>query len=233
VALLKGVFLAPGADISELIARVEALAGGSMPPPPAGPRSGGGPGRAVAPPASASRIATAPTPAIPAATPTPTATPAPTAAPIATPAPTATPTPTIDPAAPVADRWRALVDEVEKVTPLAAPSLKQATLLWLREGEVAIQLPAGMMATAVERRKAEIEAVFARCLGSPTLLTLKLGAAPAAGAVPGEAAPVSIAATEAAEKLARSVRVKDAARTHPNVKEAARILDGSLTIEEL
>jgi hypothetical protein len=51
--------------------------------------------------------------------------------------------------------------------------------------------------------------------------------------VPGEAAPVSIAAAEAAEKLARSVRLREAARHHPNIAEAARILEGVPRIEEL
>jgi DNA polymerase-3 subunit gamma/tau len=90
-----------------------------------------------------------------------------------------------------------------------------------------------MLATAIERRRGEIEAVFARCLGRATRLELKLGAAPPPGAVPGEAAPVSIAATEAAEKLARSARVREAARTHPNIQAAAHILDGTIKTEEL
>lgn len=141
--------------------------------------------------------------------------------------------PPVEPGAPVGERWRAVVEAVEKVAPMAAPALRQATLLWLRDGEVAIQLPAGMLATGLERRRAELEAVFARCLGRPTRLELKLGAAPAPGVVPGVAAPVSIAAEEAAEKLARSARVREAARNHPNVKEAARILEGGLKIEEL
>jgi DNA polymerase-3 subunit gamma/tau len=145
----------------------------------------------------------------------------------------AAPAPSVDPAAPVGERWRAVVEEVEKVTPMAAPALRQATLLWLREGEVAIQLPAGMLATGVERRRAELEAVFTRCLGRPTRLRLELGAAPPPGVVPGEAAPVSIAAEEAAERLARSARIREAARNHPNIKEAARILEGGLKIEEL
>jgi DNA polymerase-3 subunit gamma/tau len=141
--------------------------------------------------------------------------------------------PLVGPGAPVGERWRAVVEEVETVAPLAAPALRQATLLWIRDGEVAIQLPAGMLATGVERRRSELEAVFTRSLGRPTRLELKLGAAPAAGVVPGQAAPISIAAEEEAEKLARSARVREAARNHPNVKEAARILGGGLKIEEL
>ena len=96
-----------------------------------------------------------------------------------------------------------------------------------------IQLPPGMMADAAERRRPEIEAVFARHFGRPTRLVVKRGvaAAPAAGAQP---APASIAQTEAAERQARSSAVRETARSHPNIREAARILDGGVDkIEEL
>ncbi len=243
VALLKAVFLAPGAGISELIQRVEALAGGALPPPPSG---GGGSGPRPPPrpgpmsnPASSSTSTSSPTSmSAPTSAPTPAGgsagwSPLPAdavAAPAAAPAPAAG---GVDPAAPVGERWRAVVEEVEKVAPMAGPALRQATLLWLRDGEVAIQLPAGILASGLERRRADLEAVFARCLGRATRLRLELGAAPPPGAVPGEAAPVSIAAEEAAERLARSARVREAARNHPNIKEAARILEGGLKIEEL
>jgi DNA polymerase-3 subunit gamma/tau len=251
VALLKAVFLAPGAGISELIQRIEALAGGTRPPPPAGP--GAGPAAPVAPSGAPEarrggsvgmgRVTSpggmpgcAAGPGV-TATGNPTETPAPPATGGWTPLPADAvvppAAPAIDPAAPVGDRWRAVVEEVEKVTPMAAPALRQATLLWLRDGEVAVQLPAGMLASGLERKRAELEAVFARCLGRPTRLRLELGAAPPPGAGPGEAAPVSIAAEEAAQRLARSARVREAARNHPNIQEAARILEGGLKIEEL
>jgi DNA polymerase-3 subunit gamma/tau len=268
VALLKAVFLAPGAGISELIQRVEALAGGALPPPPTpgggsgGSGSGSGGGSGGARPGPAPRpVAPSPPPAAPSSpSPSPTLGMGRTIAPVGTPGCAAgsgeaiaappppapggwTPLPAdavvppaaalADPAAPVGERWRTVVEEVEKVAPMAAPALRQATLLWLREGEVAIQLPPGMLATGVERRRAELEGVFARCLGRPTRLELKLGEAAPAGVVPGEAAPVSIAAEEAAERLARSHRVREAARHHPNIQEAARILEGGLKIEEL
>jgi DNA polymerase-3 subunit gamma/tau len=272
VALLKAVFLAPGAGIAELISRVEALAAGAPLPPSGGggpgPASGRpsprpaapapiGMGRTLAPvgtpgcaagPGAPAPVPPAASPAVPAAdgwTALPadgwTALPADAVAPIAAApiaaAPSALPpppaAPLVDPAAGVGERWRQVVDAVEQVAPMAGPALRQATLLWLREGEVAIQLPAGMLATGLERKRADLEAVFARCLGRPTRLRLELGAAPPAGAVPGEAAPVSIAAEEAAEKLARSHRVREAARNHPHIKEAARILEGGLKIEEL
>jgi DNA polymerase-3 subunit gamma/tau len=138
----------------------------------------------------------------------------------------------VDPAASLADRWRAVVDEVEKVLPAAAPALKQATLRWIRDGEVGVQLPAGLMATAAERRRPEIEAVFARCFGRPTRLAITLGEAPAAP--PGESAPVSLAATEQADRLVRSRQVRESARSHPNIQQAARLLEGGVDqIEEL
>jgi DNA polymerase-3 subunit gamma/tau len=121
---------------------------------------------------------------------------------------------------------------VEKVSPAAAPALKQATLRWIRDGEIGLQLPAGLMAATAERRRAEIEAVFARCFGRPTALALTLGEAPAAP--PGESAPVSLAAAEQAERLARSRRVRETARAHPNIQQAARLLEGGVDqVEEL
>jgi DNA polymerase-3 subunit gamma/tau len=119
------------------------------------------------------------------------------------------------------------------VSPLAAPALKEAVLLSLADGEIAIQLPPGMLGDAAERRRPEIEAVFARHFGRPTKLVVKRGAAPAAASAAGPA-PVSIAQAEAAEKLARSSAVRETARGHPNIREAARILDGGVDkIEEL
>jgi DNA polymerase-3 subunit gamma/tau len=138
--------------------------------------------------------------------------------------------------APPAERWRAAVDEVEKVSPLAAPVLKQATLLALGDGLISIQLPPGIMAATAEKRRPEIEAVFARFFGRPTRLEVTVGAAASgagSSAPPGAAAP-SIAASEAAERNARAARVREAARNHPNIREAARVLDGGIDkIEEL
>ena len=45
---------------------------------------------------------------------------------------------------------------------------------------------------------------------------------------------MSIAQAEAAEKLARSSAVRETAKSHPNIRDAARILDGGVDkIEEL
>jgi DNA polymerase-3 subunit gamma/tau len=230
VALLEGVFLAPGAQVAELLARVEALASGApLPPPGPGPGRGPGPGPRPRPgpgpgpgPASA-RFAptTSPPPSTSTTTSTTTST--------STSTVTATPSSSADPA----ERWRGAVAEVEKASPLLAPALKEAQLLSLSDGEVAIQLPPGMLGDAAERRRADIEAVFARHFGRPTRLVVKRGATAAPAGATGPA-PVSIAQAEAAEKLARSSAVRENARSHPNIQEAARILEGGVDkIEEL
>ncbi|MGC3996582.1 MAG: DNA polymerase III subunit gamma/tau [Anaeromyxobacter sp.] len=266
VALLTGVFLAPGAQVSELVARLDALARGAPLPPPAAPGGAGGAGgtRAAAPRPAAP--APSPGPAAPRTAPAPStaSAAAPRAAPpAAAPAPPAAPAAPPDaggwrelpafgapgcaagsePAAPVPaaaaaggsaeDRWRAAVEAVERESSMAAAALKQAVLLRLVDGEVAVQLPPGMYASSAERRKPDIEAVFARFFGRPTRLTVTVGASAAAPtaadapAAPAAAAP-SIAAADAAERLARAARVKEQARAHPNIQEAARILEGGI-----
>jgi DNA polymerase-3 subunit gamma/tau len=247
VALLAGVFLAPGATIGELIARVEGLARGapvavaarppaSRPPAAAAPlRTSGEDTRAPA------RTSSPAAPAPPAAAPAPVAVPAAAAAPAAESprAPTSAAPSSAAPTspAPASDAaWRGAVEAVEQESPMAAIALKQAALLGLTQGQVAVQLPPGMHAQTLEKRRGEIEASFARFFGQPTRLALTIGAAPApaaAGEAPAAVAP-SLAATEAAERLARSRRVRDAARAHPNIQEAARVLDASIEdIDEL
>jgi DNA polymerase-3 subunit gamma/tau len=114
--------------------------------------------------------------------------------------------------------------------------LKEAALLSLAEGEIVIQLPAGILAATVERRRGDLEAVLASHFGQPMRLVVKTGPAQpdaAAGAAPQPAAP-SLAQAEAAERMARSARVREAAKTHPNIREAAKILDGGIDdVEEL
>jgi DNA polymerase-3 subunit gamma/tau len=218
VALLAGAFLAPGADIAELLARAEALAGGAVSSRPP-PSSSGGAGRASRPPAAAA-------PPRPPAPETKRASPPP-------PPPEAP----ADPGPPPlqADAWRQAVEAVEKESSMAASALKQASVLGLRDGEVAVQVPPGMFAATLEKRRAEIEAVFGRFFGRPTRLALSIGSpAPAAPGEPPPAPAPSLAAAEAAERVARSARVREAARAHPNIQEAAKILDAKIDgIEEI
>jgi DNA polymerase-3 subunit gamma/tau len=118
---------------------------------------------------------------------------------------------------------------------MAASALKQAALLGLSDGEVAVQLPPGMYAATLEKRRGEVETAFGHFFGRPTRLALTVGAPPpaAAGASPPAPAP-SLAAAEAAERSARSARVRETARSHPHVQEAVRVLDGKIEkVEEL
>jgi DNA polymerase-3 subunit gamma/tau len=245
VALLAGVFLAPGAEIGELLARAESLARGAPPalraaphapasPPAARPVQPTPPPRAAppAPPAAPARAAPARAAPAEAAVPVP---PAPPAAPPAPAAPAASASPPAPAASAPAEAWRAAVEAVEAESSMAASALKQAAVLSLAPGEVSLQLPPGMYAATLEKRRAEIEAAFAKHFGSPTRLTLTIGAAAAPAAGAETLAPAaSLAATEAAEKLARSRRVREGARAHPNIQEAAKVLDATIDdIEEL
>jgi hypothetical protein len=92
-----------------------------------------------------------------------------------------------------------------------------------------------MLGDTAERRRPEIEGVFARHFGRPTRLVVKRGAIAAAQGIGIAAAPpASIAQAEAAERQARSSAVREAAKTHPNIRDAAKILDGGIDkIDEL
>jgi DNA polymerase-3 subunit gamma/tau len=219
VALLKGAVLAPGADVAELLARAEALAGGrpvtatSTPRPPVPPVP-----RAVAPP-----------PPAPAA---PRAAPVPAPAPVAPIVPEGSPVVTTGaPAAgsddPTAAAWRAAVATVEAESPTLGSALKQAALVALGSPEVRIRFPAGTrFPDMVERKRAAVEKAFSSHLGRPVKLAIEVGPAPAATEA---AAPVaSIASVERAEREARVARVRDEARTHPNIQEAAKLLGADI-----
>jgi DNA polymerase-3 subunit gamma/tau len=232
VALLKACFLAPGADVGELIARLENL-GGAAPAPGSGggrPLTGGAPGcaagSAAASPRPPGRSASAPASPAPAEPSQPRA-PAPAAAP---------PEPSSDA---TADRWRALVAHVEQKGSggaLLVNALKQAVVVALTEGEISLRLPPGLPYSTVEKRRPELVEIFGRFLGRPAKLTLGRGvasdSAPVAEGAGGQ--PQSLADLEQAEREVRSERVRAAARGHPNIQDAAKILEGEVTkIEEL
>jgi len=211
VALLKGAVLAPGADVAELLARAEALAGG----------------RSVT--ATVRGNAPAPRPPVP---PAPRAVQPPPAAPAAPVVPEASPAVATDaPAAgsdePIAAAWRAAVASVEAESPTLGSALKQATLVALGSPEVRIRFPAGTrFPDMVERKRAAVEKAFSTHLGRPVKLAIEVGPAPA---VAEAAAPVaSIASVERAEREARVARVRDEARTHPNIQEAAKLLGADI-----
>jgi hypothetical protein len=137
-----------------------------------------------------------------------------------------------DAALPLGERWRAAVAEVERSSPAVVPHLKQGALLRLAEGEVTLQFPENTsFAAAVERKRADIEGALGRFFGRPTRLLVKVGPPVPASA---ESAPASLAAVEQAERQARSSRLAEAARGHPNVQEAAQVLGADVAkVEEL
>jgi hypothetical protein len=98
------------------------------------------------------------------------------------------------------------------------------------DGEVDTQVPPGLAAQTVEKKRSDIEAALGRFFGRPTRLTFTV-AAPAAA----EGAPAaSIAQEEQAAREARSAQVRESARGNANIREAARILGGEIgKIEEL
>jgi DNA polymerase-3 subunit gamma/tau len=221
VALLKGAVLAPGADVGELLARAEAIAGGRAVPAAAVPRA------AVTVPAAKAAVVApkAPVPAAVVAV-------AMAAAPVAVPRAAAVVAPVEGLAAgadaPTAVEWRSAVAAVEADSPTLGSALKQATLVALGSPEVRIRFPAGTRyPDLVERKRSQVEKVFSTFLGRAVKLAIEVG--PAAPATPEAAAPVaSIASVERAERETRVAKVKDEARSHPNIQEAAKLLDADI-----
>jgi DNA polymerase-3 subunit gamma/tau len=129
---------------------------------------------------------------------------------------------------PMAERWRAAVAQFEAESPTLGSALKQATLVALGSPEVRIRFPAGTrFPDMVERKRSAVEKAFSSFLGRPVKLAIEVG--PAAAAAPEVAAPVaSIASVERAEREARVAKVRDEARTHPNIQEAAKLLGADI-----
>lgn len=189
VALLKGALLAPGTEVSELIARLEGMAGGSpssSPPHPDPLPVGGERERSGV---------------------------------------------VDDPSLPIAERWRLLVIEVERMSPALAAALKQGALIGIGDEEVAVQFAEGSSFKAqTERKRTDLERLFRTFFGQPKRLAIRFGSASEARSI--AAAP--IAAVEQAEREARSNRVREAARSHPNIQDAVKTLDAKIEkIEEL
>jgi len=221
VALLRACVLPPGSEVQELIGRLEALSGGRMPPAAsAGPKaSGSGEG-------STGGVGTPRTGLT-----SPTARPA-LAVPRASERAPAQ-EPRDDPTAPTAERWRAAVAAVERATSAAGNALKQAVLMGLSEGEVALRIPSGMAHSTLDRRRGEVEAIFSRFFGRPVKVTLQQGEGVAV-ASPGGALPQSLASAERAEREERANEVRATARAHPNIQEAVRVLEGEIVkVDEL
>jgi DNA polymerase-3 subunit gamma/tau len=225
VALLKGVFLAPGAQVSELLARVEALTKGGPIASPAAPATGGGTPRAVVPPVPPKASATAGP--VPAANPASAVAP-PTVAPSAAPAPAPngkTPvTPRDDPSLPPIDRLGHLVKAAVAKSPRIGTALKNGRLKSIRVGEVALAYPQGdFRAALLATEKATVDALLTAHFGPPTVLRICEGEE--AGT------ELSIAEREQVGSAERTEKVKAAAMDSAAVKDALRVLGGQ--VEEI
>ncbi|MEY2667405.1 MAG: hypothetical protein RJA59_43, partial [Pseudomonadota bacterium] len=128
---------------------------------------------------------------------------------------------------PTAAGWRSAVAAVEAESPTLGSALKQATLVSLGSPEVRIRFAAGTrFPDMVERKRAAVEKAFSAHLGRPVKLAIEVGPVQAAPDVP---APVaSIASVERAEREARAAKIRDEARSHPNIQEAAKLLGADI-----
>jgi DNA polymerase-3 subunit gamma/tau len=228
VALLKGVFLAPGAQVSELLARVEVLSRGG--PIPATPAAGGGTPRAVGPVAPPKASAAPSAPPAPIATATVTATPRRDPAPLAPSedegrppvgAPKSPATPRDDPSLAPIDRLSLLVKAAVAKSPRIGTALKNGRLKSIRVGEVALAYPQGdFRAALLAAEKITVDALLTAHFGPPTQLRICEGEE--AGS------ELSIAEREAQGTAERTATVKATALDSAAVKEALRLLGGQV-----
>ncbi|HQR31032.1 MAG TPA: DNA polymerase III subunit gamma/tau, partial [Anaeromyxobacteraceae bacterium] len=79
----------------------------------------------------------------------------------------------------------------------------------------------------LERKRAAGEAAFGSFLGRKVKLAVEVSAAPPSAPAVREAAG-SIASAERAAREARSASVRDEARAHPAINEAARLLGAEI-----
>ncbi|MHB8416864.1 MAG: DNA polymerase III subunit gamma/tau [Myxococcales bacterium] len=200
IALLKGVFLAPGAEVSELLARAEALAKGGTAVPP--------PGRAVAPAAPA-----APEPQLP-------------SAPARAKAQRASPGD--DPSLAPLDRLAALVETALARSPRIGTALKNGRLKELRPGELTLCYPTGdFRAALLAAERTAVESLLAAHFGAATRLTLREGDDETAEtSIAEREARGTAARTEQVKSAAlQSDAVKEALRVLGGQVEEIRVLD--------
>jgi DNA polymerase-3 subunit gamma/tau len=121
--------------------------------------------------------------------------------------------------------WRSAVAAVEADSPMLGSALKQATLVALGSPEVRIRFPAGTRyPDMVERKRTQVEKAFSSFLGRPVKLAIEVGPAAQEAAAP----VASIASVERAERETRVAKVRDEARAHPNIQEAAKLLGADI-----
>ncbi len=224
VALLKGVYLAPGAQLSELIARVEALGASPLPrdthplPREAGEdERGGGRGSAVMPPhpSPPPQAGEGVLPAGKGALAARERGSSRTAA--APPSPAPAPLPHgDDPSRPPEARLEALVAAVATRSPRIGTALKNGRLASIAPGELSLGYPKGdFRAALLMGERKEVEALLSGHFGAPTALRIVEH--------DGAGLPPSIAEREAKATSEREAAVKAAATGSEAVREALRV----------
>ena len=244
VALLKGVFLAPGAQVSELLARVEALTKGGPIAGPVSPAGGGGLPRAQPAigsggPSAARPLASAAPGGLPPLQNAGGTPPGPAASQMLAPPlqPSLTPTastasdngkatasPRDDPSLPPLDRLVLLVKAAVAKSPRIGTALKNGRLKSIKAGELALAYPQGdFRAALLAAEKNTVDALLTAHFGLSTVLRICEGEE--AGT------ELSIAERETQGTAERTEKVKAAALDSSAVKDALRVLGGQ--VEEI
>ncbi len=198
VALLQGVFLAPGAQVADLLARVEALAAAG-PVAAAAPKAPAAPVRAPPPPAAAAPVRRAEPPLAR----------------------------RDDPSLPTTERLAALVAAAIATSPRLGTALKHGRLRALAPGELSLAYPAGdFRAALLVSEKAAIDALLSAHFGEPTVLRLFEGEV--AGTEPSlaerEARGAAAHAAAVREAASSSEAVRETLRVLGGTIEEVRVL---------
>jgi DNA polymerase-3 subunit gamma/tau len=210
VALLKGVFLAPGAAISDLLARVEALSGRLPEKSGEGPGERGEGSSAAREPAATGARSPLPSP------PRGERGLAPQAAKGIAPIPPAATAPDLGGGDPLS----ALIAAALVQSPRLGTALKHGRLRTIRPGEVALAYPkADFRAAQLRGERPAIEALLSVHFGVPTSLRL-------VEAEPTD--PPSIAEQEAAASAERKEGLRSSALGSQAVQDALRIFGGEV-----
>jgi hypothetical protein len=141
------------------------------------------------------------------------------------PAPAPAPRGRDDATRPLLDRWRAALDTVAAESPRHAASLKNARLLSLREGEVAIAFrsDAGFHRTTVTGQSGRpvVERLLSTHFGRPTRLVVDETPGAATGGK-------TLAEVDAEARVEHERATGQSVRNHPAILATLRILGGEL-----
>jgi len=130
-----------------------------------------------------------------------------------------------DPSRPLLDRWRAALDTVSAESPRHSASLKQARLLFLREGEVGVAFrpEASFHRTTVSGQSGRpvVERLLSVHFGRPTRLVVDEAPGAATGGK-------TLAELDAEARAEHERATGQSVRSHPAILATLRILGGEL-----